>query len=456
MGGSLIASIIAGVTLTVVAFAHSIGPALFLIGVTPFDAIPYQLFGVIGNLITFVPIIIFLARTNPGLWAQIFLSTRIQQGAFVLVLTLLVAHAAGILTVGFGEILNWLRFVTLFLMLGIFAYSLQKGEHVLILVKVMVTSMVLLTLLSALDFYLGIQILPVKVGQLSAGALDLEIESFERWRFTGAGFPVNRFANYLLPCTFLSVGWFMSVKSPLERLIAISCTGILVFAELLSVSRSGLLGMVIGAIILMPMAFGVGVRQLLSLLVIGGVFGVLISFGLEYTSAGDVLGKRFESDTLGGGTRGRYIRWLAAINIWAGSPFLGVGWGHFTFYSWRYIERGGLAAHNSYFKILAEAGLLSFIPLMYLIGSAFIRCLRKVERFAPDVEFWRPYFLCGMIAQLISMFFNDYFSERYFWLSLGFAAALERLTILDRLRALGERRKVVPSFEGRPLADAES
>ena len=38
--------------------------------------------------------------------------------------------------------------------------------------------------------------------------------------------------------------------------------------------------------------------------------------------------------------------------------------------------------------------------------------------------FWRPYFFCGLVAQLVTNFFNDYLWERYIWVCFAFAAAL--------------------------------
>jgi hypothetical protein len=341
MSGSLITSMMAGVILLGVAFAHPAGPSIFLLAVTPFDAIPFMLFGAIGNSITLVPILVLIVRLNPARWGEVFLGTRIQQVAFALVLVLLGAHAAGILTHGIGEILNWLRFVTLFLLMGVFAWNLRRPEHILLLARVAVISWALLSVTSALDFYLGIQVLPVTVGDIPGGALERELYENETWRFTGAGLPVNRYANNLLAPTVLGVGWFMSSKSQLDRLLAVCCTATLVFAELLTVSRSGLAGMVLGAIILLPMALGIGLRQLVGLLVIGGIFGVTIFFGLEFLSAGDSLGKRFDRDTLDAGMGGRLVRWGAAVKIWAANPIFGVGWGLFTFHSQHYIARGG-------------------------------------------------------------------------------------------------------------------
>jgi hypothetical protein len=51
-----------GVILTAIAFVHPIGPGLMLVAETPFDAIPFILFGVTGNLITYVPLLIVFRR----------------------------------------------------------------------------------------------------------------------------------------------------------------------------------------------------------------------------------------------------------------------------------------------------------------------------------------------------------------------------------------------------------
>jgi len=106
--------------------------------------------------------------------------------------------------------------------------------------------------------------------------------------------------------------------------------------------------------------------------------------------------------------------------------------------------------------VLAEAGLLSFLPMMYLIVNTLFRYLRRVDRFAPGIEFWRPYFFCGLVAQLLSNMFNDYFSERYLWFTLAFAVVLERLAAQERVRLMRERQEVVRNLAGRSLLDAKT
>ena len=442
MGGSVIAAIVAGVVLTAVAFAHAIGPALMLVAVTPFDAIPWALFGVAGNLITYVPVIIFLLKVNPGYWGQAFLGTRVQQWIAFFILVLLVSHAMLIVEKGIGEILEWLRKVTLFLLMGIFAWALRDGKQIRLLVQVAVISMTAFVVLSAMDFYLGIQLLPIKAGLLESAALDTEFEQHlaTHWRFTGAGFPVNRFSNYLLPLIFLSVGWFAAGGSPLERTLSLGCTATLIAAELLTVTRSGILGMGVGLMIMLPMAFRVRPAQVVGLALVAGAVGLIAWYVVGVTSGGEVLAKRFDAGHVVQSTGGRFDRMLAAFQIWSEAPILGVGWGAFTDYSVLYVkDTGGKGAHNGYLNVLAECGLLGFIPLMIVVVSVVRRHLVKIGTLSPDHEFWRPFFFCGLASQLVTNVFNDYMWERYLWLNFAFVVVLEQVYRYEMARTARER-----------------
>jgi O-antigen ligase len=456
MGGSIIGAIVVGVVLTAVAFAHAIGPALMLVAVTPFDAIPFALFGVAGNLITYVPIIIFLLKVNPVYWGQAFLGTRIQQYAALFVLVLIVAHAMSIVDKGIGEIFEWLRKVTLFGLMGIFAYAMRDPKHLALLVKTLVSAMAVFVVLAALDFYLGVQVLPVKAGLLDAAALDIEYQTHlaTEWRFTGAGYPVNRFSNYLLLAIFLGVGWFMSVRSPLSRSLALACTGVLVVGEILTVTRSGILGMAVGGLVMLIAAFRLRPQHVIGLVVVGALLGGLLWYSLGVTSGGEVLEKRFDFDHLVQSAEGRLERVVAALKIWAGAPFLGVGWGAFKDHSAHLIAVGGKGAHNAFTNVLAETGLLGFVPLVVLMVAIARRSLISVARMSPAHEFWRPYFLSGLVAQLTTNLFNDYMWERYLWISFAFVVTLEfayrserakeARQRLEEMRGLGSRSVFAP------------
>lgn len=442
MGSTVIPAIGAVSLLTAVAFAHAIGPGLMLAVLTPFDAIPFKLFGTAGNLITYVPIIVFLLRVDRRRWGEVFLGSRIQQWAALFVLALLASHAMLIVDKGVDEIFEWLRKLTLLMLLGVFAWSMRDARYLGTLVKVLVVSMAVFVVLSALDFYLGVQLLPVKAGLMERAALDTHYENHlaTAWRFTGPGYPVNRFSNYLLLPIFLSAGWAISAKGTSHRALAFACTAVLISGELLTVTRSGILGMAVGLVVLLVLGLRVRLSQIVALLVVGGGIGFVVFYILGVTSGDEVLAKRFDVAHLTRSTEGRLDRIVAALKIWAESPFLGVGWGAFRDHSWRYISAGGLGAHNGYTNVLAECGLLGFIPLMILTVAVVRRHLVSVAEISPQHEFWRIYFLCGLVAQFTTNVFNDYLWERYLWVGFAYVVVLERLSHAARASHSRERR----------------
>ncbi len=441
MNGSIIAALVAGVVLTAIAFAHPIGPVLMLAMETPFDAIPYNLFGVIGNAITFIPILIFLVKVHPGRWGHAFFGTRIQQLAALLIVALLYAHATSVVDLGVTQIYDWLRKATLFILMSLFAYSFRETRYLPLLVKTLVFSMAFFTLLSMIDFYLGIHLLPLHAGRMGGAALDTEFRSYEvsQWRFTGVGYPVNRFANYLLLVIFLGVGWFMSVRSTFQRAFAAASTTVLVLGELFTISRAGILAMGAGVLVMLPMALRLSIRQVAGVVLVIGLLAGPAWYGLSLTSADQAIAQRFDARHFTGSAGGRLERVVAAFKIWAQHPFIGVGWGKFTEYSPEYVRVGGKSAHNAYLRVLAETGLLGFVPLMIWLFAVVRRSLVKVGHLSPELEFWRPYFFCGLVAQLVHNVGNDYLWERYFWLTAAFAVALEACSLAARSRQMRER-----------------
>jgi O-antigen ligase len=343
-------------------------------------------------------------------------------------LALLLCHAVSLVDLPvIGQIFEWLRKVTLFLLTGVFAFAMRE-RYLALLAKVMVAAMALFTLLAMLDFYLGIQVLPVGTGAIEGGNLAVEFElSLSRdWRFTGPGYPVNRYSNYLLLVIFLGIGWFMHTRNRLERLLAIGCAAVLILGELFTVTRSGILGMIVGLVVMLPLALRFRPQQVAGVVVVGGVLAALTWYAVSLTSADEMLSARFDPEHVAHSTGGRLERYVAAFKIWAEHPFFGVGWGQFVEYSPDYLGVGGKGAHNGYLNVLAEAGLLGFIPLVVLVVTVVRRSLMPVGDVSSVYEFWRPYFFCGLLAQLITNVFNDYLWERYLWANFAFCVVLER------------------------------
>ena len=89
--------------------------------------------------------------------------------------------------------------------------------------------------------------------------------------------------------------------------------------------------------------------------------------------------------------------------------------------------------------MLAESGLIGFVPLAVWLLAVVRRYLVRVGPISPELEFWRPYFFCGLVAQLVHNLGNDYIWERYFWLTIAFAATLESCYQTARARQAREK-----------------
>lgn len=123
----------------------------------------------------------------------------------------------------------------------------------------------------------------------------------------------------------------------------------------------------------------------------------------------------------------------------------------FRQYSEQYIGASGNSAHNGYLRVLAEAGLIGFIPMMVVTIAVARRSLWRVGEISTELEFWRPYFVAALVAQFVTNVFNDYFWERYLWVTFAFFVALESTVLRARAEQARERL-----LAGREAMDARS
>ena len=89
-----------------------VGPGVFLSIVTPFDALFSGLFGLLGNAVTFVPLLALLIKSSPNHWIEQFFGTRIQQFFFIFLLLLSVSHLLTISIYPEAAIRKWLTWVS--------------------------------------------------------------------------------------------------------------------------------------------------------------------------------------------------------------------------------------------------------------------------------------------------------------------------------------------------------
>ena len=131
------------------------------------------------------------------------------------------------------------------------------------------------------------------------------------------------------------------------------------------------------------------------------VVGVMDTFGLKDVLLPEIS-QRFSSDSTSSMVSIRTHQWVEAINGFLQEPLFGLGigsGGHIA------IEHGmhPSIADGSYFKILLEGGLASFIPFIIILVSSLIKGFKHRKKYY--VEFPLLFFFsCSMIgANVIDM-----------------------------------------------------
>lgn len=420
----------------IVMLAHPAGPLMLLLAVSPFDAIFFGLAGTAGNTITYVPVFMLLLKMSPGAWTDFLIGTRIQMHMLILMMILIVSHVVSIPTI--GPVIGWeyARKVTLLFLVAIFAWTFRDARHLEPCVKVVVVSMTLYTVLSALDHYFGIRILPNPKVEEIGGIIGEEFESYrtKEWRFAGASLPVNRYGNWMLLPTILAAGWATLKRSRFSRLVAVGCLLILLGGIAGTLSRSAAGCVIIATGILAVTAWRMNPMQVIGFGVAAGMVAGVVYFVLTLAAVDQAIATRFAPKEVIDSIEGRLARTGTGFLIWAQSPIIGVGDAMFKRMNKR--QHQGTNAHNAYISILAEAGLLGFIPWMLLLLFSLRRLMARPRDDIPEpLQYWRPFFLAGFVVLCISMYTAGYEYERWLWFTMAFAAVLERADVVARHRA---------------------
>jgi len=152
------------------------------------------------------------------------------------------------------------------------------------------------------------------------------------------------------------------------------CLGVLFVAVVtMTGSRGGFVGLVVIAVLLAWYSKRRGLALAL-LPAIAAVFFVL--------SPGFFV-ERIQSMTSYGqdeSAQGRLAAWAAARRIFVSRPLTGVGLGCFQFAAREYGSGADLVAHNSFYQILAELGLVGIVAFVGMIVYALLATHRAAVR----------------------------------------------------------------------------
>jgi exopolysaccharide production protein ExoQ len=258
----------------------------------------------------------------------------------------------------------------------------------------------------------------------------------------GIGDP-NELAAILVPSLAITVGLFVTTRSPPVRLGLVTMLFVIGLALLLTQSRGGLVALAATLVIAPALAGPARPRVLAVVLSIGA-----LAIAYYTVVAPPEQLERVTSFAAGGGT-GRQDLWAISLEMLGDRPVLGVGAGNFVVVEPRYavgdvdLRRVDLVvdtprgAHNTYLHELTELGMIGgAIFAVVLVGGLGIG-LRAARSFARagdrELELVARSVVVGVVGMLAAFTFISAAHREQLWLLLGVLAALG--TVAGRERA---------------------
>jgi O-antigen ligase len=267
-------------------------------------------------------------------------------------------------------------------------------------------------------------------------------------RAAGAFGDCQLYASFLVLMLPLMLVTSQADESGLRRLVAQIATVFGLAALLFTLNRSTWLGAVAGLLVLGVLAVrysgpALAGRKHLILAPALLLVVVLAVFFVVTGSASAVLA-RLAGVATDPALRWRMQAWAAADRMFLVHPLAGWGLGAFSLLGAKFGGPGlsaavahglppslGETAHNQYFQILAEMGLVGLLLYVAILGSFFNRCVLALKQTASPATRWLLIgAMSAIAAQAVDAFGNPSYQygevNLFFWLVLGIGIAISR------------------------------
>ncbi len=275
-----------------------------------------------------------------------------------------------------------------------------------------------------------------KSAGMATGEVTLSGQKIKRHRLAGPVGSKNRYAQIMVVLIPLALYRFWGESSRLLRMVAAVACMLILCGTLLTFSRGAGLSIVL---VMMVMTVLGKIRPHHALATLLGLTLVASIAVPQYIPRLLTL-KRLEGFVSqeknikpSSSMRSRATENLAALNVFLDHPVLGVGPGQGKFYSTEYGNRVGITtlegtrmAHNMYFQILAEVGVIGFASFMaivlwilYQLWQLQARWLHKRQ----ELSNLAAAFFFSILTYLISAIFLHLSYQRYYWFLLAIAGA---------------------------------
>ncbi|QDU75744.1 O-Antigen ligase [Bremerella volcania] len=260
--------------------------------------------------------------------------------------------------------------------------------------------------------------------------------SIVRARSAGPIGEKNRYAQNMLMLLPIGVCLALTQRNQWLKALAWGATGLTIFGWAVTFSRGSVVGLA-GAIVIAVFLGYLRPRVLVVMGITAVLFvAVMPAYRERITSllaASQLVTSTQGSQEIDGSLRSRATIMMAAANVIAENPILGVGQGMFPYYAREYGKKSGYSvvhgnweAHNLYLGIGADSGLLGLSCFLAAIGVVIVRLHRIRRQFLqtnPAVALTATALVFTLLIYLMSGMFLHYSYIRYFWLMFAMASA---------------------------------
>ena len=265
----------------------------------------------------------------------------------------------------------------------------------------------------------------------------------------------NRYAQIMLMVVPLAIIQASAERRTILKLAAFACGALAAIAVALTFSRGAALAalMIIAAMVALRY---IRVSHLLAVALLVVVVIVAVpAYAERLTSLADATALLSDEPASAGTDNSilsRATENLAALNVFADHPILGVGPDQFPEYYREYADEIGISvraadrqAHNLYLEAAAETGILGLITFLGAVLTTLVQLARArvaslVRR--PDLAAMATGFMLAMVAYLATGIFLHLSYARYFWLMLALAGATAHVV----LRTMAEEDERPPNL----------
>lgn len=279
------------------------------------------------------------------------------------------------------------------------------------------------------------------------GAVTVEGE-VRQVRLSGPIGEQNRFAQCTLMVVPLGLLAASGSRRKAVRVLAAGLAGVAGVGSMLSFSRGAAVAFVLTVAILLVVRM-VSLRQV-AIVAVAGALVVLAmpQYWKRLSTIANVAGIFGEppagAEEPDGAIKGRATEMIAAAQVFADHPVVGVGPGMFPQYSRIYGNRLGIRrleenreSHSLYLGLAAETGVLGlacFLGAVAVTLMGLLRCHRKWKGAAPEFAGLAAGYFGAIVVYLTTGLSMHLSYIRYFFLVLGLAAAVTIIAGASRTR----------------------